>query len=364
MAAKEIVKHAYENGSIDNLTVQILRIESLLEERHSLYFLSLAQLPFPPLLDERMEFDGFNIVRKLHASNRSHVFLVRHMESNNLAVLKTPSVDLRNETGYLEHFIMEEWIANKIDSPHTMRPFRGIQKRGYLYTVNEYIDGQTLLDWMKENPRSDFPVVSDIVAQIAKGLRAMHRMEMLHQDIRPNNIMIGHDGIVKIIDFGSTYAAGMDESVSNAQYNLLPGTAQYMAPEYFLGESGNVTSDLFSLAVICYQMLSGKLPYGTELAKTRSRAAQARLVYNTVLDDERDIPSWVDDVLRKALHPDPHRRYSELSEFLYDLSHPRNSLLLKSRPPLLESNPALFWKSVSLTLVTILLAFVLEHGWS
>ena len=114
------------------------------------------------------------------------------------------------------------------------------------------------------------------------------------------------------------------------------GTAQYTAPEYFLGESGSTRSDQFSLGVIAYQMLSGRLPYGDAVARSRTRAAQRRLAYRTVLDDEREIPVWFDEVLRKATHPDPLRRYEELSEFVHDLRHPNAAYLNQTRAPLIE----------------------------
>ena len=118
-----------------------------------------------------------------------------------------------------------------------------------------------------------------IVEQIAKGLRAFHRMEMLHQDLRPDNIMIDKTGTVKIIDFGSTRVAGVVEAAPPAADDEILGTAQYTAPEYFLGESGSPRSDMFSLGVISYQMLTGKLPYGTQIARIRTKvgAAQATI---------------------------------------------------------------------------------------
>ncbi len=100
----------------------------------------------------------------------------------------------------------------------------------------------------------------DIAEQIAKGLRAFHRLEMLHQDLKPENIMIDTMGTVKIIDFGSTRVAGLEETNSLITQNNILGTALYTTPEYFLGENGTVRSDIFSLAVITYQMLSGRYP--------------------------------------------------------------------------------------------------------
>jgi len=217
-----------------------------------------------------------------------------------------------------------------------------------------------LAQWMIDNPKPDLETVRGIVEQIAKGLRAFHRLEMLHQDLRPDNIMIDGTGTVKIIDFGSTRVAGIIEISSPIEQHPLLGTAQYSAPEYFLGEGGTPRSDLFSLGVIAYQMLTGRLPYGTQVAKSTTRAAQNRLSYRSVLDDEREIPAWIDDALRKALHPNPYKRYQELSEFIYDLRHPNKAFLNKIRPPLIERNPVAFWKSVSLILTLAVIALLIK----
>jgi serine/threonine protein kinase len=166
--------------------------------------------------------------------------------------------------------------------------------------------------------------------------------------------MIDNTGTVKIIDFGSTRVAGLMELTTLIEQNNLLGTAQYTAPEYFLGESGTPRSDMFSVGVIAYQMLTGKLPYGTQVAKSRTKAAQRKLQYNSVLDDEREIPAWIDETIRKAVHPNPYKRYEELSEFLFDLRHPNKEFLNKTRPPLMERNPVVFWKSISFILAVII----------
>jgi serine/threonine protein kinase len=227
------------------------------------------------------------------------------------------------------------------------------RRRHFLYTVLEYIDGQTLTQWMIDNPKPSLAKVRAIVEQVAKGLQAFHRMEMLHQDLRPENIMIDATGTAKIVDFGATRVAGLMELASSRDEIL--GTVQYTAPEYFLGESGDSRSDIFSLGVIAYQMLCGRLPYGAEVSRSRTKAAQRRLIYRSVLEDS-EIPAWFDQVLRKATHPDPNKRYAELSEFLYDLRHPKDEYLKRARLPLIERNPLVFWKALSFALLLIVLA--------
>lgn len=353
-AARAIAEEAYSRGSGDNLTIQLLRIDELPSPESNEMYRQLSELPFPPPLDARMNFDGYQIVREIKASARSHIYLAVDGETGERVVIKTPSVDQQGNPAYLERFLMEEWIARRIDSPHVLKPCRQTRQRNYIYVVTEYVEGETLAQWMIDNPKPDLAAVRGIVEQIARGLQAFHRLEMLHQDLKPDNIMIDATGTVKIIDFGATRVAGIEEIATPIdQINLL-GAAQYAAPEYFLGESGSPRSDLFSLAVIAYQMLSGRLPYGAEVPKSRTRSAQKKLVYRSVLSEEREIPAWVDDALAKALHPDPFARYEELSEFVFDLHHPNRAFLNKTRPPLIERNPVIFWKSVSLILALLL----------
>ena len=309
-AAGVIVEQAYQGNSPDNLTVQIVRVDQVPTGEASELFGQASKLPLPPLLEARMLFDGYRIVRELHGSSRSHIYLAVDTADDALVVLKIPSIDLRDDPEYLKRFLMEEWVARRINSAHVLKPCLQSRKRNYLYVVMEYIDGQTLTQWMTDNPKSDLATVRGIVEQIARGLQAFHRMEMLHQDLRPANIMIDKTGTVKIIDFGSTRVKGVIEAAPSADRHEILGTAQYTAPEYFLGENGTSRSDIFSLGVITYQMLTGQLPYGAQVAKTRTKSQQRRLRYNSALDDNREIPAWIDSVLKKATHPDPYKRYA------------------------------------------------------
>ncbi|HWV64146.1 MAG TPA: bifunctional protein-serine/threonine kinase/phosphatase, partial [Oxalicibacterium sp.] len=349
-AAALIAERACQNGSGDNLTLQIVRIDALPARNTGEIYRQLTELPLPPLLEARAEFDGYRIVRPLHASARSHLYLATDEESGAVVVLKTPSIDVRGDASHLERFLMEEWVARRIDSPHVLKPYRQTRRRNYLYVVTEFVEGQTLAQWMIDHPRPDLETLRGIVEQIASGLRAFHRLEMLHQDLRPDNIMIDATGTVKIIDFGAASVAGLDESSPAPASREILGTLQYTAPEYFLGEGGSPRADLFSLGVIAYQLLTGRLPYGTQAARAWTRSAQQKLRYMSVLDDDLAIPLWIDDVLRKAVHPDPGKRYAELSEFVFDLRHPGRAFLNRTRAPLIERNPLAFWKGLSLLL--------------
>ncbi|HEY9190619.1 MAG TPA: protein kinase [Sulfurovum sp.] len=353
-AAKYLADTAYDKGSDDNLTIQLIHVDALPDKEANEIQKQLSEKPFPPILEARMLFDGYEIIRELSASSRSHVYLAVDTETETRVVLKTPSIDLRENKAYLERFLLEEWIAIRMDHAHLLKSYLPTRKRNYIYTVTEYIDGQTLTQWMIDNPAPTIETVREITEQIARGLLALHRQEMIHQDLRPENIMIDSTGTVKIIDFGSTRIEGIVETNAYIEQEHLLGTALYSAPEYFLGNTGSARSDLFSLAVIVYQMISGDFPYGTKVARSTTRAAQKKLKYKHLNPDAQGIPDWIDETLKKALEPDPYKRYGELSEFLYDLRHPNQAYINKSKPPLLERNPLLLWKTVSFILAGII----------
>src|SRR5437763_856443 len=232
-AARIIVDQAFQRGSPDNLTIQIVRIDEVPDGEATDVFAQASELPLPPLLEARAVFDGYRIVRELHGSSRSHISLAVDTETDELVAIKIPSIDLRDNPAYLKRLMMEEWVARRIDSPHVLKACLPSRKRNYLYVVTEFVEGQTLTQWMIDHPKPELEKVRGIVEQIAKGLRAFHRKEMLHQDLRPDNIMIDKTGTAKIIDFGSTKIAGVAETVAPGRSNEILGTAQYTAPEYF-----------------------------------------------------------------------------------------------------------------------------------
>lgn len=350
-AAQAIVEGALARGSPDNLTVQLVRIDRLPAQNPDEFAEQRNALAFPPMLEARQCFEGYRIVRPLHISSRSHIHLAIDEATQQAVALKLPTVEQHADPAGLDRFLMEEWIARRIDNPHVLKPCPPVRPRQHLYVAMEYLEGQTLAQWMQDHPRPDLATVRRIIEQIGRGLQAFHRMDMLHQDLRPANIMIDSTGTVKIIDFGSTRVAGLIESALDPPDEPILGTAQYTAPEYFLGEAVDARADLFSLGVIAYQLLTGRLPYGSAVAATRTRKDQRRLVYHSTRTGDRPLPEWVDGALQKAVHPDPWKRHADVAEFLHDLQHPNTAFLHQQRPPLTERNPVAFWKAVSLVLL-------------
>lgn len=353
-AAREIVRGAYENGSGDNLTVQIVRVDAIPDGELAELSGRIFDLPPAPLLDPPTTFDGYRVLRTLHASHRSHVYLAIDGETGRTVALKVPSTDLHSDTAGLQRLMMEEWVARRIDSPHVLSAPPRTRRRSHLYTVMDYVEGRTLAQWQRDNPEPELEEVRRLVEQISAGLRAFHRREMVHRDLRPHNILIDAVGTVRIIDFGSTRIAGLAEDDPTIDETIL-GTVQYTAPECLAGRPATPGSDIFSLGVIAYQMLTGHLPYGAEAARASNEARAHRLHYVSVAAARIGLPAYVDAALRKAVHPNPAQRYEALSAFVHDLRHQNLSLPGVRRAALLERDPVLFWKLVSLVLtVTVI----------
>jgi len=360
-AAEIICQAALANGSNDNVTCQILRIDELPAQQADEVYQQLTELPFPPALEPGMVLEGYRIVRELQSSRRTQLYLAEDLMSGLKVALKTPSVSFEDEPAYIEQFIQEEWVGRRLENPHVMKILAPRQPRRFLYSVAEYIDGRTLRQWLNDHSRSDLETARRIIEQIGKGLQAFHRLEMTHRDLKPENILIDANGTVKIIDFGSTRVAGIAEIAAPFARSNVLGTRNYLAPEHLLGEPGDQRSDLYALGVIAYEMLSGALPYGGVPERWQEGQRLPTLCYAPAANHRRDIPMWIDGALRKAVHPDPAQRYAELSEFLFDLRHPNRALSRPGSPPLLERHPVFFWKMIAglLLLANLILLYLL-----
>ncbi len=361
---QQIVRHASDNDSDDNLSCQIFRIDELPLAKEDEVLRQYDDLPFPPLLDADMILDGYKIEAELHASKRTQIYRAFDTKTNTQVILKTPSILYEDDTYYIEHFLHEEWAGKRIKHDNVLKILDSDREKSCIYYVTEYLEGQTLREWIDNTPKPYIREIRLIVEQVAKGLRALHRMEMLHQDLKPENIMIDASGTVKIIDFGSVKIAGITEitPLEHGGDDDVLGTLNYTAPEYHLGQRGSVKSDLYSLGVITYEMINGALPFGGDMPEKPNKLNLAKLKYVPSFHKNTMVPVWIDGALKKATSIEPQMRYEELSEFLYDLSNPNSDFLQGSvSMPLMERNPTVFWKSISaiLLMVNLVLFYLL-----
>jgi len=345
-AAEIVVRRAQKNNSSDNITCQLIMIDELPDQDPNDVYQQLTELPFPPELSEGMIIDGYRVIREVSSSNRSQLYLVEDTETGMKFILKTPSVNYEDDLAYIDRFIREEWIGRRINNQHVVKIYEPTRRRRFLYLISEFLEGSTLRQWMRDHPEPELDEVRLIVEQIGKGLQAFHRLEMLHQDLKPENIIIGQAGTVKLIDFGSTKVAGIAEINSLLEQTNLLGTKNYTAPEYVNDQPGTNRSDIFSLGIITYQMLSGKLPYGNMPENWKTNDFKDKLVYIPLTDYNVLVPKWINATLKKAVAPEPMKRYEELSEFMYDLRHPNPKLSIEDTRPLLERNPVKFWQGL------------------
>ncbi len=355
--ASTLVQAALDNGSDDNVSVLLVRIDELpvqnLEEAHR----SLTQLPIPPMLSAGNRLDGYEVLEVLFCGTRSDLYLVRDEASSNLYTLKAPSLNFADDPLYLDGFIKEEWVGQQINHPAVMKTFSPVRPKQFLYYLAEYIPHPHLGQWALEHPHPGLEPVRDMVKQISQALRALQRQDMIHQDLKPENVLVDPQGRITLIDFGTVCVAGLDEISSPLDHDIPQGSINYVAPEYLLGRQGSHRSDLFSLGVIAYELFTGHIPFQERQRSDYQIKSYADMRYIPARQHRPDLPEWIEGALRKACCPDPARRYAALSEFLHDLSVPNTALVAsEQRKPLMEKNPLLFWKGLSTLLALGLIA--------
>ncbi len=344
LACETLVAKAVDNGSRDNASCALLRVIDLSETNRCEMVDRLCALPFPPDLNPGMKLEGWKVEEILHASPRSQLYLVRD-DNGETAVMKTPSVNYQDDAAYLECFIQEEWIGLRVDNTNIIKFIpRKVKQPGCLYHLWEHVEGKTLAEWIRENHPPHVQDVVDIIAQIIRGVRALHHLDILHQDLKPENIIIHRGGTVKIIDFGSCLVRGIREIETPIRQPNRLGTLHYTAPEYMLGHKPTARADQFSIATIAYHMLTGKYPYGNAFEKAHATRTLRNLRYISTLEHNPMGPLWVDGALRKALSLNPEDRYDTFSELLRDLREPNQKRIDERSAPPIERNPALFWK--------------------
>lgn len=357
--AKALVEKALEQGSDDNLSLQVIRVEQLPELNQ---FHIQQDYVFPQQLSKGEVFEGYVIDKILHQNHRSCLYLAHDTQQQPL-VIKTLGVDLQQDKNAVEQFQLEDWVSKRLKHDNLMQCYPHNTEKKYLFQCYEYLQGETLAQWLH---RQEKPLKLDdilpILQQTALALNAMHRLEMLHQDIRPKNIMVlnaENTMKIKLIDYGSTAVRGLVE-INPKNANRALGTLAFMAPEYFIDHSPSVHSDQFSLAVMAYYLLTKQLPYGTDLARCNSLKQLKKVQYHSIRKYRPDLPIWLDKILSQALSIEPTHRFEALSELIHNLTHPSKELLNSKPPAIIERDPLRFWQ---MSCAVLGLLFLLSIAW-
>ena len=355
-AARAVLDTALQRGSEDNLSCLLMRIAQTPDEDIDEAHRRLTRQVIPPVLPADARIDDYRVLRAIASGTRSHIYLVEDPAGRRLA-LKAPSESFAEDAAYLDGFIREEWIGKRIDHPGVMKILPRPESR-FLYLLAEHIEGQSLRQWMLDNPRPSIDDVRRLVGDIAKALRAFQRLQIVHGDLKPENVMIDRDGNAKIVDFGAAQVQGFVEQSDVVRATHPVGSVGYVAPECLLGQQPTHGADIYALGVVAYEMLAGALPYKPPLA--RDAKAHLNRPYIPLAKAGRgDVPKWVDLALAKATAQNPANRFDALSELVTDISRPNPELVRRAESaPLLEKNPALFWQLVSAVLGALLVASV------
>ncbi len=343
-----LVQAAYDNGSDDNISGALCQIKNLPNESLDDYNSKLTRLPFPPPLEEGLILDGYKVIKELFASSRSQLYLVEDTDTGEQIVMKTPSINFLEDTGYIDRFIQEEWIGKRINNEHVVKIIQQKRPRTCLYYLMEYVHGISLDKWMEKNRFPKPKIAINIVEQIADGLAAFHKMETIHQDLKPANVLINESTLqIKIVDFGSVFVAGLAEVFIPLEHEGVLGTATYSDPQYLLGKNTGIQGDLYSLATITYELFTGKLPYGNKIEECQTAFEYDRLRYISAREFNPIIPRWFDRTLQRGVAFDLEQRYDNIDTFLYDLRHP-NPDYLRDDPKIKKNkSQILFWQLLS-----------------
>lgn len=357
--AKAFVEKALEQGSDDNLSLQVIHVEQLPELNQ---FHIQQDYVFPQQLSKGEVFEGYVIDKILHQNHRSCLYLAHDTQQQPL-VIKTLGVDLQQDKNAVEQFQLEDWVSKRLKHDNLMQCYPHNTEKKYLFQCYEYLQGETLAQWLHRQEKPlNLDEILPILQQTALALNAMHRLEMLHQDIRPKNIMVinAENAMkIKLIDYGSTAVRGLVE-INPKNANRALGTLAFMAPEYFIDHSSSVHSDQFSLAVMAYYLFTKQLPYGTDLARCNSLKQMKKVQYHSIRKYRPDLPIWLDKILSQALSIEPIHRFEALSELIHNLMHPSKELLNSKPPAIIERDPLRFWQ---MSCAVLGLLFLLSIAW-
>ncbi|WP_339316598.1 Stk1 family PASTA domain-containing Ser/Thr kinase [Oceanobacillus sp. FSL W7-1304] len=268
------------------------------------------------LLNER-----YKIIEKIGGGGMANVFLARDTILNRDVAVKALRMEYIHDEEFIARFDREAQSATSLSHPNIVNIFDVGEEDQVLYMVMEYVDGMTLKEYIQNNGPIDVRVALDIMKQLISAIAHAHANDIVHRDIKPQNILINSFGQVKVTDFGIAIALS---ATSLTQTNSILGSVHYLSPEQARGGMATKKSDIYSIGIVLYELLTGKLPFS---GQSPVSIALKHLQTNTpsVRRFNQDIPQSVENIVLKATAKDPFHRYEniyELEEAIENALHP------------------------------------------
>lgn len=346
-AAEALVEAALAQGGQDNASALVVRVVNPGAARLPESQAGGTRLPLPPRAQPGHAIDGFEVLEILHDSRATLLYKVRQRTSGQLWVLKTLQPALEGDAEQCARLVAEEWLGRRVLSHYfpQVLPLAPAE-RSTLYYVMSFHEGATLQARLDHGAHFAIADAVGLGIRLAKGLGALHRLDIVHRDIKPANLHLGADGKLRILDLGAAQNGGMARDAGEG----MPGTPSYMAPELWAGESASAKSDLYAAGVTLYHLLTRRYPYGEVEPFQHPRFGDA-------VPPSRyrpDIPRWLDLLVLKAVARDKKLRFETAEEWRLALERGEHRPV---RPlphtPLAAREPLWLWRSLAIASVVV-----------
>ncbi|HYD68315.1 bifunctional serine/threonine-protein kinase/universal stress protein [Azospirillum sp.] len=275
-------------------------------------------MPKPPLAAGAL-VDGFRLEEKIYKGSMSALWRVTHPDHGGPLVMKIPLLRYGDDPTAIIGFEVEQMIMPLLKGPHVPRFVATGDFDTQPYIVMEHVPGEALSARLKDGPLPAAEV-ADLGARIARALHALHRQSLVHLDMKPGNVLFRDDGTVILIDFGLSRLCGRPDLIAEESHTPA-GTGAYIAPEQVMGTRDDPRSDLFAMGVMLFEMVTGKLPFGSpqSVRGLRRRLYQAPpppRAFNP------DCPPWLQEIILQCLEVDPLARPGTAAQLAFLLQHP------------------------------------------
>ena len=346
MICDHLTKTAIEKGSTDNSTAVVVRITEIGEDTQSELLAGGKHLTVPDKLNVGEIIDDFEIIDILHESRASLLYKVRHTTSKQLFVLKTLQPLLANDLDSCNGLLNEEWLAKRVVSQYVPQVFPvSVENRSKLYYIMSWHEGATLQQRLNGGHHFTVAGIAKLGIDMMRGIAALHRLNIIHRDIKPDNLHQASDQRLRVLDLGVALNANFGTTLGATEVTQNPGTPSYMAPELFEGELATTQSDLYAAGVTLYYLLTRKYPYGEiepfqhpkfgePISPTRYRP---------------DIPYWLENIILKAITRDVKLRFETAEEMLLALERGElKPILAPARTPLIARARLVKWQWIAM----------------